>query len=214
VSDPAGLRYDQYGAAEWRMRIGPDDGPEILILPPLFEEMNRTRSLLAAIMRLLAGRGFLCTLPDLPGTGESERPLDAIGWSDWQDAATLAAKPALVASFRGGALLDHGAAAPAWRFAPVSGRSLVRDLERAGLAGGAPLAGYPVPPSLLDALRHSEPADVSPLRTVRLESDAQPADMRVAGSALWRRSEPANAPDLASALAADLASWGAACGAC
>ena len=60
------------------MRIGAADAPPILFVPPLFEEMNRTRALIAAIMRALAARGYGCWLPDLPGTGESLRALGEV----------------------------------------------------------------------------------------------------------------------------------------
>lgn len=45
-----GLAYEPYttgGRKEWLMRIGPPDAAPILFLPPLFEEMNRTRALIA-----------------------------------------------------------------------------------------------------------------------------------------------------------------------
>ena len=74
----AGLAYETYqsqGGPEWMMRIGAAEAPPILFVAPLFEEMNRTRALIVATMRRLAERGFGCWLPDLPGTGESERAL-------------------------------------------------------------------------------------------------------------------------------------------
>ena len=51
-----GLRYDRNANGDWMMRVGPDR-PFILILPPLFEEMNRTRALIAGVMRSLAELG-------------------------------------------------------------------------------------------------------------------------------------------------------------
>ena len=54
-------------------------------------------------------------------------------------------------------------------------------------------------------------AEVAPLRTVRLDTDAQPADLKLDGPALWRRSEPGTSDALAGALAADLADWSRAC---
>ena len=99
------------------MRIG--SGRALLFLPPLFEEMNRTRALLASTMRALAAQGFECWLPDLPGTGESERALEEVSWQDWREAAAAAFEAAGASasvSLRGGALLDE--AAPArWRIA-------------------------------------------------------------------------------------------------
>ena len=61
------------------MRIGAAEAPPVLFVPPLFEEMNRTRALLAAVMRRLAARGHGCWLPDLSGTGESVRELGRCG---------------------------------------------------------------------------------------------------------------------------------------
>src|SRR3546814_12119711 len=66
-------------------------------------------------MRALAPRGYCCWLPDLPGTGESERALDEVGWDDWRDAARDAAtavaltagRSPAIASLSGGALLDE-----------------------------------------------------------------------------------------------------------
>src|SRR3712207_9428432 len=60
----------------------------------LFRSMNRTRALLATVMRRLAGEGFGCWLPDLPGTGESERALEEISWTQWLDAAADALRTA------------------------------------------------------------------------------------------------------------------------
>lgn len=223
---PSGdLGYDRYSSRncdEWLMRIGTPEARPVLFLPPLFEEMNRTRALLAATMRALAPRGYCCWLPDLPGSGESERALDAIGWEDWRDAvrdaaaavALTAGRSVAVASLRGGALLDDAAeAACRWRFAPADGASLSRDLVRSSLVApqdGAPgldLAGYRLGEALFDALAKAIPEPLEPLRVVRLASDRGEADFKLDGPALWRRSEPASSPALAAALADDLAAW-------
>jgi alpha-beta hydrolase superfamily lysophospholipase len=203
---------------EWLMRIGDESAPAILIVPPLFEEMNRTRALIAATMRRLAERGFCCWLPDLGGTGESARDLADVSWDDWRHDVTFACayvtekagKP-LVASLRGGALLDDAAAARGWwRFAPAEGLALSRDMVRAGLAG-VEWAGYAPSDALKAALSGATPAQVTPLRLVRLETDALAADARIDGPALWRRSEPGTSDVLAEALAADIAAWSASC---
>jgi alpha-beta hydrolase superfamily lysophospholipase len=187
----------------------------LLFLPPLFEEMNRTRALLAAAMRALAAQGFQCWLPDLPGTGESERALEDVSWQDWRDAAAAAiaaAQAVASVSLRGGALLDE--AAPArWRFAPAAGASLARDLARAGLMteGGG---GYAPSESLLAALAGSEPAAGGKMRTVRLATDRAAADLQLEGPPLWRRAEPQTSHELAEAMASDISQWVRACGAC
>jgi alpha-beta hydrolase superfamily lysophospholipase len=210
--------FESDGRSEWLMRIGAEDTPAILFVPPLFEEMNRTRALIAAVMRRLAAQGFGCWLPDLGGTGESERDLGAVEWGDWRHDVTSAAthvtekagKP-LIASLRGGVLLDDGAEARGWwRFAPVDGLALQRDMVRAGLAG-VEWAGYAPSDALKAGLAGATAAEVAPLRIVRLATDAQPADLKVDGPALWRRSEPGTSDALADALAADLADWSHLC---
>lgn len=218
VADLAFARFESDGRQEWLMRIGAADAPALLFVPPLFEEMNRTRALLAGVMRRLAAAGFGCWLPDLSGTGESERELSDVAWNDWRHDVTAAAAYVagkagnpLIASLRGGVLLDDGAAARGWwRFAPADGLALQRDMIRAGLAG-VEWAGYVPSDALKAGLAGATPQDVAPLRTVRLDTDAQPADLKVDGPALWRRSEPGTSDDLADALAADLAAWSGQC---
>lgn len=210
------------------MRIGPADGPPILFLPPLFEEMNRTRALLASVMRRLAERGHGCWLPDLPGSGESERALETCGWEDWRSAARDAGEhvhraggraPA-VAALRGGALLDDAVAAPChWRFAPAEGASFARDMIRASMLKAdeikgpqVNLAGYRFSEALLTALNGARPGTVERLRIVRLASDRNEADAKLEGPALWRRSEPSNSPELTALIASDITEWCAQCG--
>jgi hypothetical protein len=211
------------------MRIGPLQGRPVLFVPPLLEEMNRTRAFLATMMRLLAKRGFGCWLPDLPGTGESERPLEACEWHEWRQAVSDASrfvtgeggKTPLIASVRGGALLDDTAGdAPVWRFAPVDGGSLARDLVRASMlkpeelkSARVELAGYRLSDTLFAALHEAKAAEAERRRTVRLASDRAEADLKVEGPALWRRSEPANSPELAELLSADIAQWSDQCAA-
>lgn len=216
MSSRGGLHYDRYGSTEWLMRIGDGDAPPILFLPPLFEELNRTRALIVVMMRRLAADGFGCWLPDLPGTGESERPLETMGWEDWREAVRVAAaqigRRPLVVTARGGCLLDEAVDALArYRFAPVRGASLARDLARSGMIGGGAAGGYVLGDALLASLKEAEPSTKGQVRTARLISDPASADVKLDGPALWRRSEPGNAPDLACALAGDIREWVAQC---
>jgi hypothetical protein len=216
------LDFERFGGSqgeEWLMRVGRESAPAILIVPPLFEEMNRTRALIASVMRGLAKRGHGAWLVDLGGTGESERDLAEMGWDDWRHDVGLAAahvaqkarKP-LIASLRGGALIDDGAAARGWwRCAPLDGAAVARDMTRSGLAGGVDYAGYAPNDALKAALETAAPAAVAPLRTVRLASDRAAADAKIDGPALWRRSEPGNSAALADAIAADLSKWSREC---
>jgi pimeloyl-ACP methyl ester carboxylesterase len=223
VTDQSGVAYCRYqhdGRPEWLMRVGQAEARPILFLPPLFEEMNRTRAFIVDLMRRLARRGFGCWLPDLPGTGESERRLPQTRWADWREAAAsageeagrIAARKPLVVGIRGGCLLDDGPDGEwRWRFAPVAGESLARDLTRAGLVSGTEYAGYRPDQELMESLSRAVPAPLDKVRTLRLVSDREDADLKIEGPALWRRSEPDNAPDLALALANDLEIWAERC---
>jgi hypothetical protein len=216
-------RYRTPRTDEWMMRVGDPRTPPILFVPPLLEELNRTRALIIAVMRALAVEGLCGWLPDLGGTSESLLPLEEVTWDDWRNDVGAAARhvteasarPPLVASIRGGALLDDAADGDRyWRFAPATGASLARDLDRASLGGGAEWAGYHLAqPALREALKAATSAEVSPLRIVRLSTDAAPADAKVEGPALWRRSEPGTSAGLASALARDIAEWRRQCAA-
>jgi pimeloyl-ACP methyl ester carboxylesterase len=224
VTRTGGLRYDRYrfdGHSEWLTRIGPADGIPLLLIPPLFEEMNRSRALLVAAMRMLALEGFSCWLPDLPGTGESERALETCGWADWVGAVQAVADLAragggrlMVASLRGGTLLDDIAGAARWRLAPVDGASLARDLDRSGLGGGDGQAGYPMSQAMRGGLLDAVPLDAAPCRVVRLASSPKPADAKLDGPALWRRSEPSSSSELAGSMASDISKWALSCDIC
>ena len=214
----SGLAYETFVSQdreEFVMRLGPAWAEAVLFVPPLFEEMNRTRALITAVMRRLAAGRIACWLPDLAGTGESRTALEAVTWNDWRHDVMAAANHVaqrsggqpLVVSLRGGALLDDGVEALGWwRLAPVPGASLARDMVRAGLAG-VEWAGYAPSADLRMRLEAAKPIDPMPLRTVRLASDAGAADAKLAGPALWRRSEPGNSTELADGIAADIHGW-------
>lgn len=215
------------------MRFGPggagDTGPVVIILPALFEEHNRTRSLAVAIARELEQAGLASLLPDLPGQGESVMPTEAATLDRWRSAvkglseAQLAVRPVLLASLRGGAIVDSVAGLTGvWRLSPVTGRAVLTDLQRAEAVSGrrdfasfgpgeppvslvGNLIGWPLYSALLADEALTEPS--APLRTVRLESDPAPADAHYPGAPLWRRSEPGNDPALAALLATDIADW-------
>jgi len=214
------------------LAFGQPGQPTVLLLPPLFEEGNRTRALLVAAMRMLAVHGIASALPDLPGTNESPVPTLDVRFDDWCDAvAALAGGPdlACTAAFRGGALLDgYAPGLPHWRMSPETGARVVRDMARAtaltsgtkagvleALARSEPtmLAGSTLHPTLVSALADTMPADDDRVRTVRLEGDALPADAYLPGKPLWRAAEPGRDDVLAQAIADDIADWIDACGA-
>lgn len=220
-------------APEHQLRIDPVGQPRatIIFVPPLFEEANRTRRTLVLAMRALAADGFAARLPDLPGQNESLVPLANVDLDQWQDAlAAVVAEidgPVIVASVRGGALIDHHAKATAWwRLAPVGGASLLRTLMRArvsadreaGLtssleslqteAATAPLllAGNALSSAMISQLGAVEAQPVEPLRSIPLGEGG------IAGTPLWLRAEPGEDAAMANAIAADIAAWSRSCG--
>lgn len=202
--------------------LGQTDGPQVLVVPPLFEELNFTRATVTAMARALAGRGIGVWIMDLPGTGESLAALAEVRLGDWRGAVAAAAArigQPHVAAMRGGVLIDGAAQALSrWRFAPADGAALLRQMERAQAigdresgratmagAGHVDLVGYRLSRDLLDELRAALPDE--PGGRLRVVPFAGP------GVAPWRRAEPTSDLTLAGALAADLAEWIATCGA-
>ncbi len=207
--------YDWAGGREAMLRFGPDTGPVVVAALPLFEEANRTRAFVVTILRALAERGIASVLPDLPGQSESLVPTDTVRLAHLRDAFAAAARhadrTAYALGIRSGALLDVTAMLGGrWHFAPTTGPDLLRELERLRQAGGGDeYGGNMVSPILLGELPAAGIAAQS--RTIRLESDARPADLKVPGAPLWRRTEPDNDPALAASLADDIAAWVRAC---
>ena len=201
----------------------------MVLVPPLFDEANRMRRTLVLTMRALAAHGLTAMLPDLPGQGDSIEPTEAATVAGWRAALSAMAidGPAIVASWRGGALIDDAFAAIGWwRMAPATGATLVKALLRTRLMGdkeaGRPstadslradiirdgageLAGNRISAALLAELDAAGPAAVTPLRQV------QPAD--VGASPLWLRAEPGEDREMAQGMADDIATWARTCAA-
>ncbi len=204
----------------------------ILLVAPLFDEMNRTRRLLTGTMRALAEKGIASFLPDLPGTNESNADLVDQDISRWQDAVAAAAEQhgaTHIASIRGGALVDLASPyLPHWRLAPVKGAILLKTMLRTRVAGDREagiittaedlvieaahkpvlLAGNWLNPLMMAHLNEAEPRAVEVMRIVSLGAE----DGAITGSALWLRAEPQDDPDMAQAIADDLDRWSASCG--
>ena len=221
---PRFAHYVWNGREEPLLRFGPDIGPQLLIVPPLFEELNRCRKAIGDAMRALATRGVGSALLDLPGTGESLTALESVSWADWTGVVAAAAEAVGAThrlSIRGGSLIDGGSA-PLARLAPVEGKHLLRDMIRARSlndpafdkeaqariyeTGPTLLGGYPLPPQLASALCDADP-DVANALNIRLETDPADADARIESSAPWRRAEPTPWPDFSSRLAGIIHHW-------
>lgn len=190
----------------------------LLIVPPLFAEMNRTRRLLGDTMRALDTHRIDSFLPDLPGTNESLQPLFSQSLNAWRTAMAQAARhfaATHVLALRGGALVFPNAL-PGWVVEPAMGAAVLRQLLRAsvlaareagrhtdsaallemGRTAGIVLAGYDFGPALIAGLESARPLDEGQ-RLIRLGD--------LGGSALWSRAEPGADPAQATRLAAIIA---------
>jgi hypothetical protein len=224
--------------AEACLRFAPKGdarGPAILFIPPLFDEANRLRRTLVLTMRAMADYGHASLLPDLPGQNDSLTPTETVTLADWRTALAASASavdgPLLIASWRGGALVDDAArnALGWWRMAPVAGASIVKTMLRTRIAGEKEagrrvtaeqlramasdgpleLAGNRLSATMLAALDVATPAAVTPLRQVTPGT----GDGQIGGSALWLRAEPGEDKAMAEAMAADISAWANTCAA-
>lgn len=220
--------YRHGGRHEFCLCFGIGFARQILIVPPLFDEMNRVRRMLVQTMRDLEARGIGSLLIDLPGCNESLAPLEAQNLDVWRDAVAHCAETlgaTHIAALRGGALIDDRPALPHWRLAPVKGASILKTMVRTRIAGDKEagvatseadlmaqaenmpieLAGNRLGPHMIAQLKCAEPAAAHALLDRKLGED-------VAGSPLWLRAEPAEDATMSAAIAADLDRWSASCG--
>lgn len=206
------------GGEEFALSFDRGRPRRLLILPPLFDEANKTRRLLAEVMRRLDGAEIDSFLPDLPGCNESLAPLESQTLASWRREAEAAA-----AHFGATNLLAVRAAAviapwsiAGWRYAPLAGSSALRTLLRArtisareagrdetadglteiGLEEGLELAGYQLGPAMIRELSTAQLPDNGRLRDIEHST--------IGGSAPWLRAEPGYDPAQADALAAFL----------
>lgn len=228
---PAFVSYEFADREELCLCHAAQSSRRVMLVPPLFDEMNRMRKLLVDVMRSLETLEVGSFLPDLPGTNESLITLEQVRLSDWQEALQACARKhdiAHIASFRGGALTIAGMEeAEHWIFSPVKGATLLRTMMRAKVAadresglstsladltaqagdGSLELAGNILGSDLFAQLNAADIPDMHNQRLVRLESDGKPADSHIPGSALWLRAEPDDDPAMSSAIARDIAGW-------
>lgn len=228
---PAFVSYEFADRKEYCLSAAAQSARRVLLVPPLFDEMNRMRKMLVDVMRALEGLEVGSFLPDLPGTNESLIGLEQVTLSGWQAAIQACAQQheiSHIASFRGGTLTvaamdkdNH------WIFSPVKGATLLRMMLRtrvaadreaglntslAELAAQAEtrpleLAGNIIGSDLFAQLNAAEIPAMENQRIVRLESDNKPSDIQIPGSALWLRAEPDDDLAMSKTIANDIAAW-------
>ena len=227
---PRHLTYRFDGLDESCLTFGDLDAPRhILIVPPLFDEMNRVRAMLVAAMRRLAEKNIMTILPDLPGCNESVAPMSAQDLSSWRSAVAAAAERSGAthfASVRGGGLVVPDNMLPHWCLASVKGASLVKTMLRTRIAsdkeagrlstveglmaeardGPIDLSGYLLSADMLSGLDDAVPAHVS------IEVSIGEGLGQLSGKPLWLRAEPQEDREMSAALAAELDRWSASCG--
>lgn len=186
----------------------------LLIVPPLFEEMNRTRRMIVETQRELDALGVDSMLPDLPGCNESLQAFSAQSLGSWRDAMAAAARhfaATHVLAVRGGALV-FPTSLPGWVLEPQKGGAILRQLLRArvlsakeagreessadllehGRNHGLELAGYRLSAALVAGLDAAVPQD---------EGQVVLRQAVLGGSAMWLRSEPGDDSAQSAALA-------------
>lgn len=211
---PGGGTEDEYALTFDRNRPH-----RLLIVPALFEEASRMRRLTVETMRRLDASGIDCVLPDLPGCHESLEPLESLAPDDWRDAVTSAARhfsATHVLGIRGGGLLLP-AGLPGWRYAPVKGAAMLRQMIRAriltareagrnetqdgllaeGLDKGIELAGYRLSADFVAQFQALVPGERAGVTDIAQDT--------IGGGGLWLRAEPDEDAGQADALAAVVA---------
>lgn len=224
---PDHIFYETAGNREYGLRFDVATGArKILIIPPLFDEMNRTRRMIVEAMRALAVQGVSSVLPDLPGCNESLAQMSQQSLTGWRNAVrdiTRQIHVTHIAALRGGCLLDDEAGPPSLRLAPVAGATLLKTMLRTRIAAdreagisasmdvlrtqGArdnlDLAGYVVSPVMLNELDTASPVQGDHIHELPMSD--------IAGTPLWLRSEPGENAQMSSALALQWDSWSATC---
>lgn len=189
----------------------------LLILPPLFDEMNKLRHFTLTFMRVLDERGIDSFLPDLSGTNESLAPLDTQSLTSWRDQVTPIAEQTAashILALRGSAgLVPKALNLQGWALAPLAGNKLLKTLLRArllsareagkeedsaalleqGRKSGLTLGGFELGHAMIEELYQAEIANPADLQEI------QPSALP--DSPLWLRAEAADGSDAARALA-------------
>ncbi len=226
IDGPAGLLFVA------GHRPGPAELPAhwVLVVPPLGEELNKSRRTLGLLGQSLAGVGLGLVVVDLFGTGDSEGDFRAATWQGWVADIACARRWLLdqgarrvdLLAVRGGALLawDYLAQAQAeaerlllWQ-PIIGGHQLATQLLRLRLAAGALGKGEAeTAASLRDQLAREHWLDIAGYRFsaglfAGLEAARlTPLQGRRIGAIDWFQVQPGTDQALAPAAQSTLDAW-------
>lgn len=141
LDTPQGRRFALLSAPEGEPRA------LLLQLPPLAEELNKTRRALALAIQVFTQAGFAVLQLDLRGCGDSEGAFADAGWADWQADARAGAdwlrarwpqRPLIGWGLRAGCLLHAAGDADAalWWQPTLKGATLWQQWLRMGAMAG------------------------------------------------------------------------------
>jgi hypothetical protein len=224
---PHHLTYQFAGQAEQCLAFGDYDAStrRILLVPPLFDEMNRVRRTWVQAMRILADKGITSALPDLPGCNESSAPLAEQSLSAWREATAEAAKAfsaTHIFSVRGGCLIDEVAGLPVMRLAPVKGASILKAIIRTRIAGDKEAGVITSADALAMAVQQAPVELAGNLINMQMWQELESAVPAASPNAtdfipdsgkswtLWLRAEPQYDAEIAAGLALAIEDWSAA----
>lgn len=220
------------GSPVWLTGWGDEQARPLLVIPPLFAEMNRCRKLLSDVCIDLIKKDFSGWVIDLPGMGESEADPDNLTLRHWHQAVDEAADQIGaqgIIALRGGAILGQRSLATSrWTLAAMDGPGIIRELLRLRLASdresgasstiasltematvrGIEIGGYWLSPALFSDLQLAVSPDSHQIFRAKLATapvDGTPDG--VIGEPLWRRAEPGRSLPMAQAMAISIAAW-------
>ena len=133
------------------------DEPELLIIPPLFDDANRMRAQLVLLMHTLRDIGISSVMPDLPGMNESLQPQAAQTLPAWRAAVSSATEHFGVSRalfVRSACVLDNGAVS-ALHYATHDPAKLLRAMARAQSLAEKEAGNHRSPSEILDSARAS-----------------------------------------------------------
>lgn len=206
------------GGEEYAVAFDKSRARRLLILPPLFDEANKTRHTLIEAMHRLDGAGIDSFLPDLPGWNESLAPLEDQNLANWREAALAAAghfSASHLLTVRASAILAPPALS-GWRYAPTGGANALRAMLRAHTIAAREAGVTETAEALLETGRELGlelagyrlgAAMIRDLEGARLPDSGRLADIdqsTIGGPAPWLRAEPGFSAAQADTLAAFL----------